>query len=102
VVVTTISCDALILRCTRCQIESAHAFVTTESPFTCTCGGVLTFARGCPKNFVLRKDGSLIRCIVENKAGWRCKDGGRDLCPEHARLADSASATAEVLVPSDA
>jgi hypothetical protein len=49
--------------------------------------------RRCDRSFTLRKDSLLIRCIAENKDGWRCEDrGGCDFCPDHVHLASSARA----------
>lgn len=46
-------------------------------------------APDCSATFSLLRDGLLIRCIAENKEGWRCEDkGGRDFCAEHRDLAD--------------
>lgn len=88
-VVTTISCDTLILRCTKCVLKIAIAATPTPTPGTCTCGGSLAVDRGCDRSFTLRKHGLLIRAIAENKDGWSCEDrGGRDFCPEHKKLAD--------------
>ena len=45
--------------------------------------------RNCSKNLSLRNEGLFIRCIAENKDGWRCEDrGGRDFCPEHSEPAN--------------
>ena len=91
VVVTTISCDAMILRCSSCQHEVAIVSAATATPGTCTCGAAMVLDRSCSRSFALRKDGLLIRCIAENKDGWRCEDrGGRDFCPEHAHLMNPA------------
>jgi hypothetical protein len=50
-------------------------------------------APGCASTFSLSRGGLLIRCIAENKEGWRCEDkGGRDFCAEHRHLADPARA----------
>jgi hypothetical protein len=88
VVVTTISCDAVILRCSSCQAEVMAA---STLPVACKCGATMQFNRGCGASFSLHHDGLLIRCIAENKDGWRCEDrGGRDFCPDHAHLADPA------------
>jgi hypothetical protein len=44
----------------------------------------MLFDRRCCSSFALRHDSLLIRCIAENKDGWRCEDRGvRDFCPEH-------------------
>jgi hypothetical protein len=46
-------------------------------------------APGCNAHFSLERGGLLIRCIAENKDGWRCEDkGGRDFCAEHRSFAD--------------
>lgn len=46
-------------------------------------------APGCDAHFTLDRGGILIRCIAENKDGWRCEDrGGRDFCADHRHLAD--------------
>jgi hypothetical protein len=46
-------------------------------------------APGCTSAFSLSRGALLIRCVAENKDGWRCEDeGGRDFCPEHRDLAD--------------
>jgi hypothetical protein len=46
-------------------------------------------APDCQVHFTLERDCLLIRCIAENKEGWRCEDkGGRDFCPRHRDLAD--------------
>ncbi len=93
VVVTTISCDAKILRCARCHAEVA---VTSDvSDGTCqTCGGTMRLERSCDAGFSLRRESTiLIRCVAENKSNWRCDDrDGRDFCPEHVHLANKASA----------
>ena len=88
VVVTTISCDAAILRCASCQAEVASAQALTD--VACRlCGGTMLFERRCETGFSLHRDAVLIRCIAENKDGWRCEDrGGRDFCPAHVDLAD--------------
>ena len=87
VVVTTISCDALILQCTLCQAEVAAA--STVIGDCRTCGATLLLDRRCGTGFSLRRDSLLIRCIAENKDGWRCEDrGGRDFCSEHIHLAN--------------
>ena len=91
VVVTTISCDASILRCTGCQVEVATAAAVSD--VACRlCDGNMVFDRRCETGFSLHKDSILIRCIAENKKeGWRCEDrGGRDFCPTHAHLANPA------------
>lgn len=89
-VVTTISCDAAILHCVSCQAEVAIA--SAISDVTCrACNGTMLFDRRCEVGFSLHKDSILIRCIAENKDGWRCEDrGGRDFCPAHAHLANPA------------
>ena len=88
VVVTTISCDAAILGCTSCGVEIATSSAVTG--VSCQlCGGTMMFERRCEKALSLHRDAILIRCIAENKDGWRCEDrGGRDFCPEHAHLAN--------------
>jgi predicted RNA-binding Zn-ribbon protein involved in translation (DUF1610 family) len=90
VVVTTISCDAAILRCSSCQVEIAIA--TAVSDVDCQlCGGTMQFEGRCETGFSLHKDSILIRPIAENKDGWHCEDrGGRDFCPTHAHLASPA------------
>ena len=70
-VVTTISCDAMILRCQGCQKEVAIISAATATPGTCTCGAALVFDRSCSKSFSLHKEGLLIRCIAENKDNWK-------------------------------
>jgi hypothetical protein len=46
-------------------------------------------APGCSASFSLSRGALLIRCVAENKEGWRCEDkGGRDYCAEHSGLAD--------------
>lgn len=88
VVVTTISCDAAILRCSSCQAEVATASAV-EGSICRPCGGTMLFDRRCETGFSLHKDSILIRCIAENKDGWRCEDrGGRDFCPGHVHLAN--------------
>ena len=84
-VVTTISCDAAILRCAECQREVATAAV---SDLRChVCGGAMPLGRRCDAAFSLRRDAVLIRCIAENKDGWRCEHAvGRDFCPDHVHL----------------
>jgi hypothetical protein len=90
VVVTTISCDAAILRCSSCQAEVATALAVSDVDCR-LCGGVMQFDRRCETGFSLHKDSILIRCIAENKDGWCCEDrGGRDFCPAHANLANPA------------
>ena len=84
VMVTTISCDATILRCSRCQHEVAILSVVTATPGTCTCGAAMAAPIKCFRSFSLHKDALLMRCIAENKEGWRCEDGGRDFCPDHS------------------
>lgn len=88
VVVTTISCDAVILRCSSCQAEAAVAFAVPDD--TCRlCNGTMLFDRRCGEGYSLHRDAILIRCIAENKDGWCCEDhGGRDFCPKHGHLAD--------------
>jgi hypothetical protein len=87
-VVTTISCDAVILCCASCQAETVAAFAVARDVCR-TCNGTMLFERRCAKAFSLHKDSILIRCIAENKDGWCCEDrGGRDFCPEHVHLAD--------------
>ena len=88
VVVTTISCDAAILRCSSCQAEVAT--VSAVSDVDCRmCGGTMQFDRRCEAAFSLHRDAILIRCIAENKDGWCCEDrGGRDFCPEHVHHAN--------------
>ena len=89
VVVTTISCDAAILRCSSCQAEVATA--SAVSDVDCRlCGGTMQFDHRCETGFSLHRDAILIRCIAENKKdGWRCEDrGGRDFCPAHVHLAN--------------
>lgn len=90
VVVTTISCDASILLCSSCGTEVGNA--TAVSDVDCrTCGGIMQFDRRCEAAISLHRDAVLIRCIVENKDGWRCEDrGGRDFCPKHIHLANPA------------
>jgi DNA-directed RNA polymerase subunit RPC12/RpoP len=88
VVVTTISCDAAILRCESCQAEVAAAYALSDAACR-TCGGTVLFDRRCGEGYSLHRDAILIRCIAENKDGWRCEDrGGRDFCPQHVHLAD--------------
>lgn len=88
-VVTTISCDATILRCSRCEVEVAIVSATA-TPGTCTCGAAMVVDRSCDRSFALRKDAVLIRCIAENKEGWRCIEGSaRDYCTVHAYLAEA-------------
>ena len=91
VVITTISCNAVILRCARCQLEVAATAAISGS--TCqVCGDTLLLDRHCAAGFSLKRGGVLIRCVAENKDGWRCEDhGGRDFCPVHTHLADPAS-----------
>lgn len=88
VVVTTISCDASILHCGCCQAEIATA--TAVSDVVCRlCGGTMEFDRRCETGISLHRDAVLIRCIAENKDGWRCEHrGGRDFCPTHVHLAN--------------
>lgn len=90
VVVTTISCDASILCCSRCGIEVATAAAVSDVDCR-LCGGVMQFERRCEAGFSLHKDSILIRVIAENKSGWHCENrGGRDFCPEHGYLANPA------------
>ena len=88
VVVTTISCDASILRCASCQAEVATAAAVSD--VACRlCDGNMVFDRRCEIGFSLHKDSILIRCIAENKDSWCCEDrGGRDFCPAHKHLAN--------------
>lgn len=89
-VVTTISCDAVILHCQSCQADAAGAYAVSSEACR-MCGGTLLFERRCGTGFSLHKDSILIRCIAENKDGWRCEDrGGRDFCPTHIHLANPA------------
>ena len=90
VVVTTISCDASILRCSSCQVEVATAAAVSD--VACRlCDGNMVFDRRCEAAISLHRDAVLIKCIVENKDGWRCeKPAGRDFCPEHVHLANPA------------
>ena len=90
VVVTTIFCDASILRCSSCQTEVATA--SAVSDVDCRlCGGTMQFERRCQIAISEHKDAILIRCIVENRDGWLCEDrGGRDFCPAHTHLANPA------------
>lgn len=92
--ITTLSCDAAILRCARCPTEIT--VVTSTTIGTCTCGGKLELVRACAQSLALNKDdGLLIRCVAENKEGWRCEDHGakrRDFCAAHVHLADPARA----------
>ena len=89
VVVTTISCDAVILRCSSCQTEVAVTSETTVSNCR-ACNAAMLLDRSCDGGFALRRDGLLIRCIAENKDGWRCEArSGRDFCADHVHLADS-------------
>ena len=97
VVVTTISCDAAILRCSSCRTEIATASVV-EGVDCRRCDGVMHFARRCEAGFSLHKDSMLIRCIAENKDGWCCEDkSGRDFCPGHAHLANPSRVTQPTL-----
>lgn len=86
---TTISCDAVILRCSGCRAEAAGSPASVGGACP-KCGeGPLLLDRSCGENFALRRDGALIRCVAENKDGWCCDDkGGRDYCPAHVRLAN--------------
>lgn len=87
-VVTTISCDAVILHCESCQSERSHAFAVAGDQCR-TCGGEMRFDRRCGEAFTLHRDCVLIRCIAENKHDWRCEDrGGRDFCSAHTHLAN--------------
>jgi len=90
-VTTTISCDATILRCARCDVEVAIAVASANAtPGTCTCGTPLVVDRLCDRRFALQRDAVLIRCIAENREGWSCVDGSpRDYCSAHAHLAPS-------------
>ena len=46
-------------------------------------------APDCDAHFTIERGHLLIRCIAENKEGWRCEgEGGRDFCSEHRDLAD--------------
>jgi hypothetical protein len=90
VVVTTISCNAVILRCSSCQAEVAGTSVGACR----LCGGMMLLDRSCGAGFSLHRGGVLIRCVAENKDGWRCEDhGGRDFCSDHAHLADPKRVT---------
>ena len=90
VVVTTISCDASILLCSSCQTEVGNASAVSDVDCR-TCGGTMQFDRRCEAAISLHRDAILIRCIAENKDGWRCEDrGGRDFCPSHVHLANPA------------
>ena len=90
VVVTTISCDASILRCSSCQAEVGNASAVSDVDCK-TCGGTMQFDRRCEVAFSLHRDAILIKCIAENKDGWCCEDrGGRDFCPTHTHLANPA------------
>jgi len=90
VVVTTISCDASILRCASCQAEVATAAAVSDVDCR-LCGGTMQFERRCEEAISLHRDAVLIKCIVENKDGWRCeKPSGRDFCPAHVHLANPA------------
>jgi hypothetical protein len=93
VVITTISCDASILRCASCQAEVATSSAVTGVDCR-LCGGTMVFDKRCETGFSLHRDAVLIRCIAENKDGWRCEDrGGRDFCPKHAHFALTAVAS---------
>lgn len=97
VVVTTISCDASILRCESCQVEIATAAAVSDVDCQ-LCGGTMLFEGRCENAFSLHKDAILIRCIAENKNDWRCEDrGGRDFCPAHKDLADQARTSSPTL-----
>jgi hypothetical protein len=51
----------------------------------------MQFERRCLTAISEHKDAILIRCIAENRDGWRCEDrGGRDFCPDHGHLANPA------------
>ena len=73
--------------------------ISLQSPSAVTgvacqlCGGTMLFERRCETGLSLHRDAILIRCIAENKDGWRCEDrGGRDFCPAHAHLAIPSNA----------
>jgi len=102
VVVTTISCDAALLHCTDCQAEVATSSAVTG--VACRlCGGTMLFDRRCETAFSLHRDAVLIRCIAENKDGWRCEDrGGRDFCPAHAHLTEADASIAPAPRDADA
>jgi len=89
VVVTTISCDASILKCERCQSEIGSAAAVSD--IVCrTCGDTMQFDHRCEEAFSLHRDAILIRAIAENKkdGNWHCEQrGGRDFCPAHVHLA---------------
>ena len=90
VVVTTISCDASILRCASCQAEVATAAAVSDVDCK-LCGGTMQFEQRCEKAFSEHRDAVLIRCIAENRNDWRCEvPVGRDFCPAHAHLANPA------------
>ena len=89
VVVTTISCDASILKCERCQSEIVSAAAVSDIGCR-TCGDTMHFDRRCEEAFSLHRDAILIRAIAENKkdGNWHCEQrGGRDFCPTHVHLA---------------
>lgn len=89
VVVTTISCNAVILRCSSCQTEVAGMVFAPLHAACRTCGEALLPDRPCAAGFSLQRNNILIRCIAENRDGWSCEsNGGRDFCPEHRHLAD--------------
>lgn len=91
VVVTTISCDAAILRCSSCQTEAATASPVEGVDCRSCNNGTMHFERRCETGFSLHKDSILIRCIAENRDGWSCEDrGGRDFCPAHVHLTNPA------------
>ena len=95
VVVTTISCDAAILRCSSCQVEVATSLAVSDVDCQlCGGGGTMLFDRRCETGFSLHRDAVLIRAIAENKkdgGGWCCEQrGGRDFCPEHVHFANPA------------
>ena len=101
VVVTTISCDAAILRCSSCQAEVATA--SAVSDVDCRLyGGTMQFDHRYETGFSLHRDAILIRCIAENSDGWRCEHAfGRDFCPEHVHLShriNSAGPAAHAIV----
>lgn len=89
VVVTTISCDAVIERCSSCQTTEVAISSAAAGGDCRTCGAVMLLDRRCGAGFSLDRGGILIRCIAENKDGWHCEDrGAGDFCAEHAHLAD--------------
>ena len=90
-ILTTISCDAVILRCESCRAEAAESPALVGGSCLACGEGSMQVDRICGESFSLRRDGTLIRCVVENKDGWRCDDrGGRDFCPKHVHLANPA------------